>query len=97
MTSPQAVRDPDGGARFELGRCTATPGVLDLIQLGVIHPALLLRRHVMGDWGEVADHDAQVNDTALADGQRLVSVYGPVWVITEADRSVTTILLPGEA
>lgn len=86
MTTPRAVRDPDGGARFELGRCIATTGVLDLIQRGVIYPALLLRRHVM-----------EANDTALADGERLVSVYGRVWVITEADRLVTTILLPEEA
>ncbi|MGH3825872.1 MAG: hypothetical protein ACRDQX_01660 [Pseudonocardiaceae bacterium] len=96
MTTRRTVEDT-GGTRFELGRLITTPGVLDLIQRGVIHPALLLRRHEMGDWGQVDDHDAQVNDTALADGGRLLSVYGIVWVITEPDRSVTTMLLPGEA
>ncbi|MGH3700635.1 MAG: hypothetical protein ACRDRU_17600 [Pseudonocardiaceae bacterium] len=86
MTVTRAVEDPDGGARFELGQCVTSPGAGDLIQRGVIYPALLLRRHVM-----------EANDTALATGERLVSVYGRVWVITEANRSVTTILLPEEA
>ncbi|MGH3831513.1 MAG: hypothetical protein ACRDRS_13895 [Pseudonocardiaceae bacterium] len=101
MTTPRTTREPDGRARFELGRLITTPGVLDLIQAGVIHPGLLLRRHVKGDWGQADDHDRRANDTALADGDRLVSAYGHggtrVWVVTEADRSVTTMLLPGEA
>lgn len=57
-----------------------------------------LRRHASGDWGDLCPEDAIANDEALHQGGRLLSAYGDgeyrVWVITEADRSVTTILLP---
>ena len=70
-----------------------------------------LNRHVKGDWGEVDDEDKQSNDQALKQGTRLLSAYSPreggddrfprngvatIWIITEADRSVTTILFPDE-
>ena len=87
-----------GPVRFELGRVVATPGALDLID----HEGclLLLRRHAGGDWGDLGGFDRWQNDRALRDGERLFSSYatasGKVWVITEADRSSTCVLLPSE-
>jgi hypothetical protein len=64
-------------------------------------PSVFLERHLRGDWGLVSAGDAQANDDALRDGDRLLSAYATrlgtrLWVITEYDRSVTTILLPEE-
>jgi hypothetical protein len=63
-------------------------------------PLLLLARHQAGDWGELDSHDRRENALFLKNGWRLVSRYpvgkGVVWIITEADRSATTILLPEE-
>ena len=59
-----------------------------------------LRRHASGDWGEVSEEDRQENELSLIDGYRLLSVYGSgegrFWIITEADRSVTTVLMPDD-
>ena len=84
-------------ARFRLGRIVATPNALNHIPNDDILCAI--QRHQSGEWGEVDDHDRQANDCAVAHGGRLVSVYYSVarvkfWLITEADRSVTTVLLP---
>ena len=84
-------------ARFRLGRIVATPNALNHIPNDDILCAI--QRHQAGEWGEVDDHDRQANDCAVAHGGRLVSVYYSVtrvkfWLITEADRSVTTVLLP---
>jgi len=61
---------------------------------------MLLARHMMGDWGDMSKDDKDTNDQALVSGDRLFSSYitskGKVWIITEADRSVTTALLPSE-
>ncbi|HEV2294108.1 MAG TPA: hypothetical protein VGR35_09630 [Tepidisphaeraceae bacterium] len=87
-------------AQFELGRLLATPGVLDAA--GDEDLMVYLSRHARGDWGVVDDADKRANDRALKDGTRLLSAYvlrdgtTRVWVITEADRSATTILLPSE-
>ena len=86
--------------RFALGLLVATPGALAR-EHGVDVPALL-RRHRAGDWGAVGRDDALANDLALdpACPARLLSAYdtpgGRLWVITEADRSATTVLLPSE-
>ena len=81
---------------FRLGHVVATPAAL---ATGVDLLALV-RRHAAGDWGTVNAHDARVNAHALDHGGRLVSTYdtpaGPVWVITEADRSATTVLRPDD-
>lgn len=82
-----------------LGQTVATPAALDLLTQADIVTAL--RRHSTGDWGEVDDHDRAANDDALRSGERLLSVYRSAngttfWVITEADRSVTTVLLPDD-
>ncbi len=84
---------------FELGRIVATPGALEV--LAPEEPIILLQRHQSGDWGEVDGHDQRANNRALKDGTRILSAYVAargerVWVITEADRSSTCILLPSE-
>jgi hypothetical protein len=82
-----------------LGQLAATPGAIAAIpQKTIIHA---LGRHARGDWGEVDEEDKAANDLALNVGARLLSAYESAnrtrfWIITEADRSVTTILLPGE-
>lgn len=84
-------------ARFRLGRIVATPNALEhLTQDDIL---VGITRHQAGDWGEVGDEDRQANDCALAQGTRLLSVYLSAnglkfWIITEADRSSTSVLLP---
>jgi hypothetical protein len=85
--------------KVPLGRLLATPGAIEKIGSEEIHEAL--SRHLKGDWGDVDKEDAQSNDSALVQGDRLLSAYrtqGGVkfWIITEWDRSVTTVLLPDE-
>ena len=85
---------------FLLGQIVATPGALALLSSLGLSPNTLLSRHANGDWGDLDDEDKAANDQALKDGDRLLSAYetpgGKVWIITEWDRSVTTILLPSE-
>ena len=95
--------------RFELGQLCNTPGAQAVLERYQVNPFELIGRHVRGDWGDVCPEDAQINDEALREGARIFSVYvlpPPVgeggmlaqvmWLITEADRSVTTLLLPEE-
>lgn len=84
--------------KFGLGVVAATSGVLALVgRPGVLD---LVARHASGDWGDLAAFDRRENERALKNGTRLFSSYetpeGKVWVITEADRSSTTALLPSE-
>ena len=83
-----------------LGDVVATPGALAFAGRHGVGLGALLRRHASGDWGDVGDDDARANDDALDAGARVLSAYdvgpGRVWVLTEADRSVTTVLLPDE-
>lgn len=90
---------------FPLGRVLITPGAADALTEAAVAPHTLLERHVAGDWGEEIDeHDRAVNEMALKTGARLLSVYRvggkdapvKVWIITEASREATTILLPDE-
>lgn len=87
-------------ALFNLGATVATPGALDFVSDNPPLLAQWLKRHVSGDWGDLDDDDKRSNDYALYNQGRLLSVYstdkGRVYVITEWDRSVTTILLPEE-
>lgn len=88
-------------AKFSLGRTVATPGAISALDAAEEMAADLLFRHQSGDWGEVPPEDAQANEHSLKHGLRLLSAYTlstgvKVWIITEADRSVTTILLPSE-
>ncbi len=87
--------------RFPLGQLVATPGALEVLQKSGQSPADFLDRHSKGDWGEVCDEDKQANEDALVQGTRLLSAYRTqrgkrLWIITEADRSATTVLLPEE-
>jgi len=88
-------------ALFPLGRTLATPGALNAIASANQTPDEFLRRHVAGDWGELDAHDMAENLNSLKHGFRVLSSYRTnagtvVWVITEADRASTTILLPQE-
>jgi hypothetical protein len=83
-----------------LGRVVATPGALKLLLKAGENPAHYLARHASGDWGDVDKHDRRENERSLKHGWRIVSSYPvgdkTIWIITEADRSITTILLPEE-
>jgi hypothetical protein len=87
---------------FDLGAVVATPGALALLASTGTSPAELLERHASGDWGEVPSQDAREDARSLRYGWRVLSSYPigeagkKVWIITEADRSSTCILLPSE-
>jgi hypothetical protein len=87
-------------APLPLGRVVATPRALRVLTETRAHPFDFLARHTTGDWGELCAFDRRQNEIALREGYRVLSSYPVgrecVWVITEADRSVTTILLPEE-
>lgn len=83
--------------KFILGQIVATPNALEHVAHSEIQNALT--RHIRGDWGTLDAEDLESNDRALVSGGRLFSSYlSPqnvkFWIITEADRSATTILLP---
>ena len=86
---------------FPLGQWVATPGALSLLEASDVEVAWLFLRHGRGDWGSLGADDIEANRQALLNGHRLLSAYlvapnRKVWLITEADRSVTTLLLPEE-
>jgi hypothetical protein len=90
-----------GSPRFSLGQIVATPGALRALEISAESPLEFLRRHVTGDWGELDEEDRRENELSLREGFRLLSSYRlrsgeKLWIITEADRSVTTLLLPEE-
>jgi hypothetical protein len=86
--------------RFTLGQTVATPGALELLAAVKTSPATLLDRHVAGDWGDVPAEDARENEFSIEHGFRIMSAYRMagrrLWIITEWDRSATTLLLPEE-
>lgn len=102
--------DSQARAKLELGELCTTPGAQMLLRQYRISPFQLLARHVTGDWGDICKEDAEANNEALLVGARVLSAYAlqpplgqseplavaHVWLITEADRSVTTLLLPEE-
>lgn len=87
---------------FPLGRTVEAPGAIALMRSAGIGPFQPLSRHHRGDWGCVDADDAAANDRAVRDGTRILSAYElgerreVIWVVSEANRSVTTILLPAE-
>lgn len=90
-----------GPSLLSLGQVLATPGALALLQSLQLTPLRFVLRHMAGDWGDVCEEDRHANAEALLHGARVMSVYvlGPtqrLWIITEADRSSTTLLLPEE-
>ncbi len=86
---------------FPLGQVVATPAALSAIEKAGQQPEEFLARHVSGDWGELNKHDVAENELSLQHGLRLLSAYHTsagekLWIITEADRASTCILLPEE-
>ena len=86
---------------FPLGQIVATPGALEALEASHQSPAEFLTRHARGDWGELSADDIAENEFSLKNGFRLLSSYftaagQKLWVITEAERDLTTVLLPDE-
>jgi hypothetical protein len=86
---------------FPPGQIVATPGALALLEQANKSPLDFLSRHFRGDWGDLCLDDKTENELSLKYGFRLMSSYQvteaeKLWIITEADRSVTTLLLPAE-
>jgi hypothetical protein len=85
---------------FALGQIVMTPGALQLMEDIKAAPVHYIRRHVTGDWGDLDESDKKENDLSVKAGFRILSAYntpcGKLWIITESDRSVTTLLLPDE-
>ena len=84
-----------------LGRIVATPGALEALARAGQDAELFLEKHASGDWGQVDEHDRAENDYGLAHGFRILSSYrtaagDTLWIITEADRSSTCLLLPDD-
>jgi len=92
--------------KFNLGQILATPSALEAMEVSGQTPAFFLDQHHVGNWGDVSAGDWKLNDEALKDGSRILSVYRTLggkklWIITEAiddagQRAATTILLPEE-
>jgi len=98
LTMPHSCTDSTG-PRFPLGRLAITLAAQAALDAIDISRVLLLARHLHGDWGEINEHDRLQNELAVLLGLRVLSSYAlpdgkKVWIITEADRSATTILLP---
>jgi hypothetical protein len=88
-------------AKFLLGQIVATPGALAALQAANQDPLEFLSRHQHGDWGELDPEDKKENEFSVLNNFRILSAYRlktdvKIWIITEADRSATTILLPEE-
>lgn len=88
-------------ALFPLGQVVATPGALDALEEAEQSPLYFLQRHQTGDWSEMVEEDQEENRLSVEKGLRVFSSYKmksgkKLWVITEWDRSVTTLLLPQE-
>jgi hypothetical protein len=86
---------------FSLGMVVGTPGAVDALEAAGQSPQEFLERHAHGDWGDVSEADKQENNLSLQHGFRILSAYTTsagerIWVLTEADRSTTTMLLPDE-
>lgn len=96
---PMSSHVPDAAPKFNLGRVVITRGAQAVLEEDDVKVALT--RHRVGDWGDLCQEDAALNDAALTDEARVLSVYFSskgvrFYVITEWDRSYTTILLPSE-
>ena len=101
MTEKEKKTNKDPKPLFSLGQLVGTPGALEALAEVQKEPLELLARHVSGDWGELEEEDRAENDFSVKNDLRILSAYTlesgvKVWVITEADRSATTILLPSE-
>ena len=86
---------------FSLGQVVATPGAIEALAASGHQPHEFLNRHVSGDWSEMSDEDKRENEFSVDKELRIFSAYHlsdgtRIWIITEADRSATTLLLPSE-
>jgi len=85
---------------FEMGQLVATPGALEALGNLNLDASDFVRRHLHGDWGKMCESDAELNVEAVEHGYQIQSSYAiegaTIWVITEGDRSVTTVLLPSD-
>jgi hypothetical protein len=84
---------------FSLGQVVATPAALEALARNQQEPLGFISRHAQGDWGDLDEADKQENELSVKQGLRILSAYHlrdatKIWIITEADRSVTTVLLP---
>lgn len=98
-----ATEEPAATPLFNPGQIVMTAAVSNLVETGQLNPTPALKRHLAGDWGELCDEDRASNQRALTHGDRLFSSYdidagdeSRLWIITEADRSSTTLLLPND-
>jgi len=101
MSKPKTPNPAPTPILFTLGQVVATPGALDLLDRTATNAHDLLQRHQHGDWGSVPLEDAEENRNSIETSCRILSSYvlnatERLWIITEADRSVTTLLLPDE-
>ena len=102
--TPEEGRQPESEeipkALFDMGQIVVTAGAIETLTRIVRHPVQLLARHVTGDWGNLPEEDIEENKYSLQHGFRIFSAYvvdgAKFYVITEWDRSVTTLLLPEE-
>ncbi len=96
----QQLRTSRDTVLFPLGNVGATPGALDLLDRTGTNAAIFLDRHQRGDFGTVGTDDAQANEAGIKEGNRILSSYTlggeRLWIITEADRASTVLLLPEE-
>jgi hypothetical protein len=99
--SANSITTPTSVTRFTLGQTFITPRAEEALMIAGQTAIEFLRRHMSCDFGELSDNDLRENEFALSEGFRLLSNYRTgtgqqLWIITEADRSATTILLPSE-
>jgi len=99
MTDTPCKEPVKRGLKFRPGSIVATIGAIEIATNEEIHD--LLTRHLSGDWGDVPPEDARANEDALREGLRILSSYKlpgerKLWVLTEGDRSATTVLTPDE-
>ena len=101
MQRNSSTNRPQTITRFALGQTFITPGAEEALMIAGQTAIEFVRRHMSCDWSDLADDDAQENELSLREGFRVLSAYRTsagqkLWIITEADRSSTTILLPSE-
>ena len=101
MQTNSSTHQESSVTRFALGQTYMAPGAEEALMIAGQTGIEFLRRHMSNDWGELSDEDVRENELSLEEGFRLLSAYRTakgqkLWIITEADRSATTILLPDE-
>jgi hypothetical protein len=101
LNTPTKIETTAGTARFPLGHLFLTPGAIEALEESGQEPFEFLRRHQSGDWGELGNEDKSENEFSVNRALRILSKYHTakgeaLYVITEADRSATTLLLPSE-